>query len=353
MKAKKLTAILLSAAMAASMFTGCGVNKNATAATLGSTNVSLGLVNFMVRYNQAEMDDLYVAYASYFGDDPWNTDIYGTGATGLEDTEDTILDTLHEQYTLAAHMDEYGVALTDEEEAAITEAASAFMKANSRKALNELGATQDIVEEMLRLYTIEEKMEAAIKDAAEIEVSDEEANMAGYTVVTYAIDSYYDSDSASYVSYTDEEVSAIQATFVAMKQLVDDGSTLEEAAETYGLSASYKTYSTYEEDGSEDTLILMLSQLSEGEVSEVFSTDEDIYIVRLDTLSDADATAEQMEDLISDKKSDAYDEVLAAWQEDDGWTVNSSKLSAIQIKNRFTTTAETEEESATESVTEN
>ena len=59
MKFKRLTAILLAGVMTASVLTGCGINKNAAVATLGEQEISLGVVNFICRYQQAVTDDLY------------------------------------------------------------------------------------------------------------------------------------------------------------------------------------------------------------------------------------------------------------------------------------------------------
>ena len=62
MKIKKLMALFLAGALTVSAFIGCGVDKEATVATLGEQEISLGLVNFMSRYQQAMISDSYVYY---------------------------------------------------------------------------------------------------------------------------------------------------------------------------------------------------------------------------------------------------------------------------------------------------
>ena len=57
------------------------------------------------------------------------------------------------------HMDKYGVELTDEEREAISAAAKAFLEANDEEVLNNMSATQENVETMLTLRTIQSKME--------------------------------------------------------------------------------------------------------------------------------------------------------------------------------------------------
>ena len=58
MNSRKITALLLSSAMALSVLTGCGgVNKDKTVATLNGEPVKFGVANFAARFGQAGADD--------------------------------------------------------------------------------------------------------------------------------------------------------------------------------------------------------------------------------------------------------------------------------------------------------
>ena len=116
MRAKRLAALALSGVMAASMLTGCGLNKNETVATFDETEVPLGLANFAARLQQANYDDFYVAY---FGEEVWTSDLYGNGTTMQDNVKDSVIQSLFDMYTLEAHMVEYQVELTDAEKTAI------------------------------------------------------------------------------------------------------------------------------------------------------------------------------------------------------------------------------------------
>ena len=50
MKAKKAMALILAGALCASVFTGCGINKNATAATMKNQTVTMGVATFAMAY---------------------------------------------------------------------------------------------------------------------------------------------------------------------------------------------------------------------------------------------------------------------------------------------------------------
>jgi foldase protein PrsA len=239
------------------------------------------------------------------------------------------------------------VELTDDEKSAITEAAAAFIEANDSATLEEMGADQDIVEELLTLYTIQTKMQAAIEAEVDTNVTDEEANMRAYSMVQIEADSYTDDDGET-VDYTDEEKAALKSTAQAMVDAVADGSTLETVAEENGYEVTNGTYDA-DDDTLDEEVKDALDALKEGETSAVVETDTDYYIVRIDSETDEEATEENRQTIIDTRKSDHYDEVLEGWQEDDGWTVNESAIAKISFRNSLTQTdpnASTETESA-------
>lgn len=351
MRAKRVLATILAGALCVSVLTGCGINKNATAATMKDQTVSLGVANFFCRFEQASVEDYYKSMMGS-SDDFWQQDLNGTT---MESTMiDSALESLHEMYTLQANMSEYDVELTDEDKAAITEAATSFMEANSEESLEEMGADQDIVEEVLTLYTIRTKMQNAIYGEVDTNVTDEEANMRAYSKIEIATDSYQD-DEGDTVEYDDDDKAELKSTAESMsKAIADDGATLETVAEENGYEVTDGTYdnddSTLDEDVKD-----ALDALKEGETSGVVETDSALYLLRIDSDTDEEATETNRESIIETRKSDHYDEVLEGWQEDDGWKLNSRAIAKISFHNSLTMTnpdasTETESTEATETV---
>lgn len=130
MKLKKITAMLLAAAMLTSFTaTGCGnkVNVQAAAATLDGKEISMGVANFMAQY-QAAQTDLY--FLAYYGENMWNSDS-GDGTTMTDSVKDSVMENIRECYLMDAHTADYKIELTEEEKTAITEAASKFLADNS------------------------------------------------------------------------------------------------------------------------------------------------------------------------------------------------------------------------------
>lgn len=162
---KTITTWLAGIVVCAMLLTGCGVDNNATLVTIngGEDTISYGYGHFSARYTQSIYDEFYLAY---MGEQMWSQ---SQGEQTMEDsTKEGIMEAMKEEYLLRQHAEEYGVTITKDEKKAITKAAKKFMKSNSKKALNELGATQEIVEEYLTNQTYARKMRTAIRDTADI-----------------------------------------------------------------------------------------------------------------------------------------------------------------------------------------
>ena len=304
MKFKKLAAIVLAGALCLTSFVGCGVDPSETAATLGDQKVSAGIVNFICKYQKATIDDTYV---SFFGEDFWDTDLYGYGTTMEEDMKDSVMDSLHDLYTLKAHMSDYKVTLTDEETATIKKVAQAFLAANSEEAIKELGATEEIIVEVLTLYTIQAKMYDAIALEADHKVSDEDANMRGITLVQIGIQGKYN-DKGTYVKYTADEIKELKAT--AEKIATEASSVgLDKAAKNNKQEAQDTAYNK-KDTGIDATLLKAMNELKVGETSKVIETKTTLYIVKIDEEVDKKATEENREAIIKERENKVYTEKL-------------------------------------------
>ena len=328
MNSRKITALLLSSAMALSVLTGCGgVNKDKTVATLNGEPVKLGVANFAARFGQAGADDFYTAY---FGKNVWTSDLYGNGTTGQDNFKDSVMDSLEDMYVLQLHMDEYNVSITDDEKAAITAAAAQFMEDNS-------------------IETIQSKMKAAIVAGADTNVTDEEAKTGAYSYVGISKTTHQD-ESGNTVDYTDEEKEELAAKVADFaKAAKEDG--LDAAAEDAGYTVSTGTF-TQEDDSVDDNLLAALKNLKEGEVTDLIDGDSSYFVARLDKEVDEDATEETRQSIIEQRKDDLYDETLDGWKEGIEWAVKEKVWDDVNFDNLFTTIKDTETESTTEQATE-
>ena len=341
MKLKKLAALVLAGVLGLSALTGCGVNTNEAAATLGEETVTYGVANFLVKYQKASVDDMYAMYATYYGvPSLWDTDMSGSGVTMEEEFKTSAMDLLHEMYVLKAHMADYNVEITDEEKAKMKEAVSAFLAANTDEAIAEFGATEEIVTEVLTLYTIQAKMYDAIIADTDRNVSDEEANMRGYSMISVSLEGKYDKDN-KWVEYTEDEIKALKENVMQMEMDLNT-KTLEEVAESYGYEVTKAAYEK-EDTAVEKDVLTALDALKEGEVSKAVETETAIYFLRIDTDTDEKATEENRQSIIEEREFALYEKVVKAWMENDGWKVNDAVVNKIEFHNIFTQVQESTE----------
>lgn len=345
MKARRLLPLLLATVLGVSALTGCGnsIDANKAGATLDGEEISLGFMNFMARYQQAIYDG---QFSSMFGEEQniWTQDLFGEGTDTETSVKDSVSENIEEYYLLEKHMSDYKVEITDAELTAMDEAADKFMEANSRKAIKQMGATKEYVKEMLRLATIQSKMRNAIHAEVDTEVSDEEAAQKKISYVQVGCKSTTNEDGES-VDYTEEEIANIkQEVETFRKSAADD---FEGAAETAGYTVSEANYGENDESNTlDDAVIEAANKLKEGEISEVITTDDNFYVVRMDSTFDEEATENKKKSIVSDRKSDHYTEVCDGYKEESEYVLNEEEWAKVKFDKLFSIKAEETEDTS-------
>ena len=184
---KKGAALVLAAVMCASVLGGCSKKAEAKPVyTFNGEKVDANLTNFLLRYEQAGIDESYGSmFSSYYGQSMWTLDLSGTGEV-YETTYKSEFGEMFERLLLAEeHAADYSVEITDDEKAAITEAATKFMTDNDKEALDSMNATQEVVERVLTLFTVQAKVEKEIAKDVDTNVSDEEAAQTTVSYIEY------------------------------------------------------------------------------------------------------------------------------------------------------------------------
>ena len=341
---KRMMALLLSGVLAVSMFAGCGseLDKTATVATLGDTEVSLGVANFAARLQQAQYDDFYTMY---FGQNAWKTDMYGYGTTLEDDLKSSVLQNLNAMYAMKANMADYGVEITSEDVAAISAAAESFISSNSAEAVEALGAEREYVEAYLELLTIQARMYDEIVKEANTNVTEAEANTSSYSYVR-----------VSRTNYVDEEGKSVEHTEETLAKLATEMESFMTAVEADGFDEAAKAneYNVYEgtfnnkTTGIDEKVLAALGTLGEGEVSDLIETASQYYVVRLDAKTDKDATEANRQNIIAERQNALYTEVVEGMMKELSWKVNERVWEQVSFKNLFTTVEKTTELSTEE-----
>lgn len=338
---RKLLVAGLCACMAAASLTGCGSKAGKAAVTVGDDTASLGLVNLMLRYNQAQMQSLY---ASFMGDNMWET--YG------ETTKNNVVESIENMFLMEQHMSDYGVSITDEDKTKITDAAEKFIETNDDKTMKAMNATQKNVERLLTLYTVQSRMYNAIIADVDTNVSDEEAAQKTVKYVLFSTAGSTDEDGNS-VEMSDEDKAAKKEAAQKLLDAVKGGEDMADALTELGEDRSPVTSSYGTDNGTlNDSLKEAADKLSDGEVAdELIETDGGYYVLQMVTTFDEEKTNEQKDTIISQRKSDLYTTTLDGWKEDAKISTDSDLLATLGFTDTYQM-KETETETSTETAAE-
>ncbi len=323
---KKIVMFMLAGMLTVSSLTGCSSFKaDDVVATVGDEKITAEVANFYARYVQAQYETYYSAY---LGDDMWNSEAT-EGKTYEESVKESVLETLEDMVLLEQHMDEYGVSLSDEEKQAVQDAVKEFSEANPLEDKEKVSGSEKAVERVMTLMAIQMKMQNAIQDGADTEVSDEEAAQKSMQYVSFPYTST--DDEGKSVDMTDEEKEETKEKAKEFAKSAKDEDDFEAYAKEQELEAQTATFDAESTMPAED-LIKAADELEEGEVTDLVETDNGCYVAKVTSLLDRDATDAKKESIVNERKQELYTETCDKWREDAKISVDNDVWDKISFK---------------------
>ena len=314
---KALVVASLCASMALGMV-GCGsesLDGSQVVATVGEKEMTLGEANFLLRYQQVQTESYYESLLGITS--LYEQDLYGRGTSYGYEFKNEVMGQLQEYYIAEEKAADYGVVLTEEEKASITEAAAAFLAANDDYVKEQMTADQATVERVLTLMTIRSKVAAAVKAEADVTVTDEEAAQRGFSYITV-------SKGSDDTALTEEEVQSYKEKLAAVAESVKAGNAMDGAAVEQGMTAYAGTYGEGTDVYYAEDMIDALNGIKEGEVTEIIETESELYLATVTAELDEEATANRKETLISTAQTEYYNSLLETWMAEYEVTVNEN-----------------------------
>lgn len=351
---KKGIAVLAAGLMLTCALAGCGksdtLDGTQTVAVMDeTTNVPLGEVSFLLRYQQAQME-------SYYGSMLGMTNVYGQDLSGSgtvygETAKESLMEQFKQMYVLEAEAANYGVELTDDEKTAISDAAAQFMEDNDTSVQNALGVTEADVEHVLTLITIQEKMFAPLTADVDTEVSDEEAAQKRIVYVSMSITGTETDDEGNTIDLTDEEKAAkkqeLQDILDAAKESGDLKAAVDAANENRDedaqLTASEVTYGADSTSPAEEVRTAA-DALKDGEFAAIVETDSAYYAVQMVSTFDEDATANKKDSIVTERKNTLYQENCTTLEDGHTFDIKDDVLADLTFERTYKLNTATTEE---------
>lgn len=341
---KKAAVLTAAGVLAATAVTGCSgsINTDAVVATVGDDEITLGVANFYARMTQGQYETYYASMMGTTGDAMWTQEA-GEDQTYEESVKDSLMENLENMYLISQHAADYEVSLTEEEEDAIAEAAAQFDEDNTDEAKETVSGYRKDIEKFLRLATIQTKMDSKMREGVDEEVSDEEA---AQKAMQYVFFSYTTTDdSGNTTELTDEEKESLKTDAQSLVDRVNAGEDISTVAEELGQTAYDLTFDSESTSPNEDLIAAVDAFETEGQVTDVIEADDGLYVGRLTSLLDRDATDQKKTSIVEERRQEQYDSLLEEWRNDTDIKVDEKVWDKVDFEDTGVTiiTSETEE----------
>lgn len=352
MQKKKVMAILLSTAIAASTFIGCGTDKAkdykdadtvmfidkdnkidyATACTytrMMQAETYSYMQSMLQRFNSSAVDvDMWSQSLEDTDEDSKKYKTYGEQFKGntLDSLESLLLDKLYGSK-------EYEVTFTDDDKKECESVADEFIEKMSKDDLKAMHASKKTMMNVLELMTYETRVKNAIEADVDTKVSDDEAGQSTF----------------SYVEIKKKDAKKKDKKIKSLIKKVEAGTDISTAASDAGFTAQNVTFTTadpeYDEYGKE--MLKKASKMKDGECDSYKDAKGNTIILYMQSVNDQSATETKKDDIISDRKDKAYEDKLDEWKDKKKVTINKDAWNSIKTdKNEVFQRMETEENSS-------
>ena len=261
---------------------------------------------------QGQYETYYAGMMGTTAEEMWAQDA-GDGKTYEESMKDSILENLENMYVISQHAADYEVTLSEDEQKAIQDAAAKFSENNTDIAKETVSGYQKYVEKFLELSTIQTKMDSKMREGVDEEVSDEEAAQKS---MQYAYFSYtLTDDTGNSTELTDEEKENLRTSAQSLADRAKNGEDLETVAGELGVEVQTATFDSESVTPNEELVAAADALAAEGDVTDVVETDSGLYVAKLTSLLDREATDQEKTNIIEQRKQDQYDSLLEEWRD--------------------------------------
>ena len=299
--AKRLAVLAVAGTLTATSLTGCGtINTDETVATVGDEKITLGVANFYARLQQAQYETYYASMMGTTAEEMWAKEA-SDDQTYEEQTKKSILENLENMYLVSQHV-------------SIKDAAAKFSEDNSDDVKKVVSGDEEEGAKVLELMTISNKMETAMEAGVDENVSDEDAAQKSMQYLLFSYTTTDDSGKSQTLS--DDEKEALKTTAQAFDDRLKGGEDMETVASAAGLTAQTATFDSESTSPDKDLIAAADALTNAGDVTDIIETENGIYIAKLTSLLDREATDSKKESIVSERKQEQYDSLLKQWKKD-------------------------------------
>lgn len=336
---KRVTALGMAGMLAVTGLTGCGaMNNDDVVATVGKSEIKLGVANFYARMQQAQYETYYAGMMGTTGEELWAKET--DGKTYEQSVKSDMIKSLENMYILKQHASEYDVVLSEDEKKAIDKATEEFDENNALEDKEAVSGYNKYVKKVLELLTIQSKMEDAMTADVDTEVSDDEAAQKAMKYVFYSY-TKDENDSTSTMSETEKTEAKQKANDFAEKLKNSDTKDIDAVAKEAGMEVQTATFDSESTSPNADLVKAADTLAAEGDVTDAIETDSGIYVAKVTSFLDRTATDAKKKSIVEERKQDQYDTLLKKWRKKTDIDLNKRVWKKVDFQKQGVTVKDT------------
>lgn len=310
------------------ILTGCGKNKGGEiVATLGGEEIELSEAVFYTRMNQLQWEQ---DYAEELGDNFWNELAEGGELTYGEELKALVMDTICQTHLLNAHAEEYGVALTEEDEAQIKERVDNFMDTYGKNVKKEAGANKKLVEKLLTERLVADKVMEVMESKSEPEINEEETTLGKMTYCLFSTLGTYDLEGGRH-EVTEEEEEAIWQEAWNFARRAKELGDIAAAGKEMNHTCVDVYFNDYTDGGAHEKVAERGRRLGVGQIDGPIETEEGYYVIQCITFLDEEASEEYRETLREQGKDEKARETYEGWKSQTEFVINQEVWDQVEV----------------------
>lgn len=290
------------------LLTACG-GQNASTKIVLTTGFAKNEV-FRIENKSCKLPEVMVyltcmqnQYTEVFGEEIRQVSL--EGVTFEENLKETVLARIAQVKTLNLLAEKKQISLNDDEIKAAGEAAEAYYRSLSKKEVETLGVTKDILFQMYSEYALAEKTYAYIIQDINPEISDDEARIV--RVMDIYIKTYTRDGTGERIEYTDQARNQAYLRAKEAYELVTEvGQPFEKVMEEY--SEKPPTELSFGKGEMSEILEEAAFNMGNGEIRGIIEDEDGYHILKCVSTFDREETDRNKAIIMEERKKQVFDE---------------------------------------------
>lgn len=297
---KKITAVVLMAAITLTLVTGCGSkdNMSKTVATVGDQKVTFKEANFEARLSQLQYESQF--YEMY-KEELWDQKVEEEKTLEQSVKEQTMMN-IESRKVAASHAAELKITLSDEEKENSKTQAKDFLSQMTEEFKKATQADEAFLTTYMDEMQLAQKVYTESVKDVDVNVTDEEARQAKVNVAMVPLTE----------EMKDKEKKAAKETADKLLAAADKSKDLTAAAQKLEIQSQETTAG----EGSQTldpAVVTEAMKLKKGEFAPVIETSYAYFILQCVETTDKDATDQRKQAVAQEKQGQAFDTIITAW----------------------------------------